>query len=161
MSYRAVGGTRTTAAALITSALVAGAVIGASAPAAAANFEPVEIPRMSTAAHGPGCAGDVWGTGNVYPDGDVPGTAIIQLQGSLEVLGVPAPWCDLAPTLHWRNLDTGAAGAAAVPLQQVMPFFWTYPKVGNVHLVTGPGLVEVTMTTDLPHTPSVTTFRVY
>ncbi|MGF0315466.1 hypothetical protein [Nocardia fluminea] len=145
---------------LAASAVVA-ALIATSAPAAASNYIPVELPMTTTGAHGLGCSGDVWAVGNVYPDGDVPGTVDLQLKGWLKVLGVPAPWCTLAPTVRWHNLDTGATGQASTSLGAWQPFFWSAPVVGNLRLVTGPGQVEFTLTTDLPHTPSVTNFRVY
>ncbi|MFI5716139.1 hypothetical protein [Nocardia sp. NPDC051750] len=145
-------------------AAVTGAVLAAtSAPATASNYLPVDLPMTSTAAHGPGCGGEVWGGGNVYPDGDVPGTVDLQLKGWLKVFGIPAPWCSVTATVHWRNLDTGAAGAGSVSLGQGngTPFFWAAPQLGNIRLITGAGRVTFTLTTDLPHTGSTTTFTVY
>lgn len=144
--------------------LGAGAVIAAliatSAPAAASNYT-FSLPMTTTGAYGLGCSGDVWADGAGSTDGEVPGTVSIQLKGWLKVFGVPAPWCTLAPTVQWHNLDTGATGSTSVGLVNVQPFFWSYPVVGNIRLVTGPGPVEFTITTDLPHTPSVTTVQVY
>ncbi|MEU1984056.1 hypothetical protein [Nocardia sp. NPDC019395] len=144
-------------------AVMTAALAGASAPAVASNYIPVDLPMTSTGAHGLGCAGEVWGVGNVYPDGDVPGTVDLQLKGWLKVLGVPAPWCSVTATVHWRNLDTGAAGEGSVFLGRGngMPFFWVAPQLGNVRLVTGAGRVTFTIDTGLPHTESVTTFAVY
>ncbi|MBF6210037.1 hypothetical protein IU433_03215 [Nocardia puris] len=144
-------------------AVAVAAVIGASAPASASNYIPVELPLATTAAHGLGCAGDVWAIGNVYPDGDVAGTVDLQVQGWLKVLGVPAPWCSVTATVHWHNHDTGARGSGSVFLGagNGTPFFWIRPQLGNVRLVTGAGNVTFTLTTDLPHAPSTTTFRVY
>src|SRR5690606_3268011 len=135
----------------------------AAAPAAASNYDSVELPLATTAAHGLGCAGDVWAIGNVYPDGDVPGAVDFQLKGWLKVLGVPAPWCSVTATVHWRNLDTGANGSGTGFLGACngFPFWWMAPQIANLRLTPGPGLVEFTLTTDLPHAPSVTTFRVY
>src|SRR5690606_37825377 len=94
-------------------AATAALVLGATSPASASNYLPIELPLATTAAHGLGCAGDVWAVGNVYPDGDVPGVVDLQLKDWLKVLNVPAPWCSVTPTVHWRNLDTGASGASS------------------------------------------------
>ncbi|WP_410875697.1 hypothetical protein [Nocardia sp. A7] len=141
------------------SAVIA-ALIATSAPAAAANYT-FDLPMTTTGAYGLGCSGDVWAEGSGSTDSQVPGTVSLQLKGWLKVFGVPAPWCTLAPTVHWRNLDTGATGWATVDLRSVHAFFWSYPVIGNIRLVTGPGRVEFALTTDLPHTPSVTTVQVY
>ncbi|NNH72284.1 hypothetical protein HLB23_20880 [Nocardia uniformis] len=144
-------------------AVAVAALVGASAPAAASNYERVSLPMTVTGAHGLGCAGDVWAEGNVYPDGDVAGTVDLQLKGWLKVLGVPAPWCSVTATVDWRNLTTGATGSGSVFLGSGngFPFFWVAPQIGNVRLVTGAGDVTFTLRTDLPHSESVTTFRVY
>ncbi|VFA95522.1 hypothetical protein [Nocardia farcinica] len=144
-------------------ALAVGAVIAASAPASASTYLPVELPMATTAAHGLGCAGEVWAVGNVYPDGDVPGTVDLQLKGWLKVLGIPAPWCSVTATVDWRNLDTGATGSGSVFLGSGngFPFFWAGPQLGNLRLVTGAGQVQFTLRTDLPHAPSITTVTVY
>ncbi|WP_460697739.1 hypothetical protein [Nocardia thraciensis] len=144
-------------------AVAIAALVGASAPAAASNYIPVSLPMTSTGAHGLGCAGEVWGEGNVYPDGDVPGTVDLQLKGWLKVFGVPAPWCSVTAVVDWHNLDTGASGSGSVFLGSGngFPFWWGGPQLGNVRLVTGPGQVRFTLNTDLPHTESVTTFAVY
>lgn len=143
-------------------AAAAALMIGASAPASASEYLPVELPLVTTAAHGLGCVGDVWAVGNVYPSGPH-GQVDLQLKGWLKVFGVPAPWCSVTATVHWRNLDTGATGAASDFLGDGngFPFWWVAPQIGNLRLNTGPGRVEFTLTTDLPHAPSVTTFTVY
>ncbi|GAB4588251.1 hypothetical protein [Nocardia sp. IFM 10818] len=157
MSYRQLG--KITA---ITTVAIA-ALIGASTPAAASNYIPVSLPLTTTGAHGLGCSGDVWAEGNVYPDGDVPGTVILQLRGWLKVLGVPAPWCSVTAIVDWHNNDTGASGSESVFLGSGngFPFWWGGPQLGNLRIVTGPGQVTFTLKTDLPHSPSVTTFAVY
>ncbi|MFI9401412.1 hypothetical protein [Nocardia sp. NPDC052316] len=139
------------------------ALIGASAPASASNYIVVNLPMTSTGADGIGCAGDVWATGNVYPDGDVPGTVDLQLKGWLKVFGVPAPWCSVTAFVDWRNLDTGASGSGSVFLGRGngTPFFWMSPQIANLRLVTGRGQVAFTINTNFPHTPSETTFAVY
>ncbi|WP_157172103.1 hypothetical protein [Nocardia higoensis] len=144
-------------------AATAALTIGAASPAWASNYLPIELPLATTAAHGLGCAGDVWAVGNVYPDGDVPGVVDLQLKGWLKVLGVPAPWCSVTPTVHWRNLDTGASGSGSAFLGagNGFPFWWLAPQIANLRLAPGPGRVEFTLTTDLPHAASVTTFTVY
>lgn len=145
------------------SAVAIAALVGASAPAAASNYIPVSLPMTTTGADGLACSGDVWAEGNVYPDGDVPGTVDLQFKGWLKVFGVPAPWCSVTAVVDWRNHDTGATGSGSVFLGggNGTPFFWMAPQNGNVRLVTGRGQVTFTINTNFPHTPSETTFAVY
>ncbi|WP_141718134.1 hypothetical protein [Nocardia altamirensis] len=141
---------------------VLAAMIGLSAPASASEYRSFDLPLLTTGADGLGCAGDVWGIGQSYPQGDVPGQVSLQLKGWLKVFGVPAPWCELTPTVHWRNFTTGESGAVPVRLGNWQPFFWVAPKVGNIdHLYTGAGDVEISITTNYPHSPSVTRVTVY
>lgn len=150
------------------SALGLAALVAGGAPASATVQEAVGLPKTFTDAHGPGCAGEVWGSGWVYPKHELPGlagTVTLRLDGWMKVLGVPAPWCSLAPTVRWRNLTTGAMGSASAPLGTppgALDILWlTAPRSGFLNLETGAGRVEFRLDTDLPHSPSVTVFNVY
>ncbi|MGQ4616589.1 hypothetical protein [Nocardia sp. R7R-8] len=65
-------------------------------------------------------------------------------------MGMP---CTFTAFANWRNLDTGAAGTVAVPVSD--------KTAGNqpaatvfAALPTGPGRVQVDVTTDYPHVPA-------
>ncbi|MFE3543544.1 hypothetical protein ACFXK0_11270 [Nocardia sp. NPDC059177] len=63
----------------------------------------------------------------------------------------PIGACNLRATLHWRNLDTGAAGAHTRYLE---PFSADHDrKAPSVYLPTGPGRVHIDLTTDHPSIP--------
>ena len=147
-------------------ALAFATLAGGATPASAAPFYTDSgLPQSSTAMRGIGCAGEVWGNARVwhnlpYKSGNVTFTVL----GSLKFLGIQAPWCDVTPTVRWRNLTTGAAGSRSVNLMapaEVPDFFgMPVPKRGEADIRTGKGRVEVRLDTDLPHSPSVTTITV-
>ncbi|MFD3702924.1 hypothetical protein ACFWUP_07225 [Nocardia sp. NPDC058658] len=75
---------------------------------------------------------------------------------------VPLGACNLTATLHWRNLDTGAAGAET---RSVEPYLciniYCEPELRDrasptVHLQTGPGRVHIDLTTNHPSVPAGT-----
>jgi hypothetical protein len=114
---------------------------------------------------GIGCAGEVWGNARVWHN--LPGNngkVTFTVFGSLKFLGIQAPWCEVTPTVRWRNLTTGATGSQSVILRapaEVPDFFgMPAPKHGDIDVRTGAGRVEVRLDTDLPHSPSVTTITV-
>ncbi|MFF2084740.1 hypothetical protein ACFVVM_13250 [Nocardia sp. NPDC058176] len=71
----------------------------------------------------------------------------------------PIGACNLHATLHWRNLDTGAAGAETRYLEPFLCIntFCTPEeldrKAPSVYLPTGPGRVHIDLTTDHPGIP--------
>ncbi|MBY8858815.1 hypothetical protein K7711_20245 [Nocardia sp. CA2R105] len=152
---------------LMGGALVMAAVAGGTATAGAAPLTYTDSPlaQSSTAVRGIGCAGAVWGNARTWHNwpqrrGEVTFTVL----GSLKFLGIQAPWCAVTPTVHWRNLTTGASGSQSVNLTapaEIPDFFgMPTPKRGEFVTNTGSGRVEVRIDTDMPHSQSVTTIMV-
>ncbi|WP_153414792.1 hypothetical protein [Nocardia macrotermitis] len=146
-------------------ALTALAAVTATAGAAPIGYTDTPLPQSSTAVRGFGCAGEVWGNARVWHN--LPserGKVTFTVLGSLKFLGIQAPWCAVTPTVHWRNLTTGATGSQTVNLTapaEIPDFFgMPTPKRGEFAAHTGPGRVEVGIDTDMPHSPSVTTITV-
>jgi hypothetical protein len=74
-------------------------------------------------------------------------------------LPIPTSVCGVMATLSWRNIDTRAGGAfPPVWLGDGNPFGPTNALWVPETLPTGPGHVQVTIDTDLPHVPGSGTF---
>ncbi|MFI6369195.1 hypothetical protein ACIBG0_41605 [Nocardia sp. NPDC050630] len=144
-------------------ALVFAALLAGTAPAEAED-PTFDLPRMSTGADGFACAGDVSGQIITHPNHQ--GWVDIRLRGSLKAFGIPAPWCQLAATVEWRNLDTGKSGSVQIPMyaEGNSVYFWAIPlfsdRVGGGYAISGSGEVEFTLNTNYPHTPSATNVTV-
>ncbi|GAA5042713.1 hypothetical protein [Nocardia callitridis] len=141
-------------------AVVAGsaiaATIGSSAQASAAT---VAFPDVPTLANGGVC----WTTINSWADTSpaTPGRAILNVRAA-PVSGVGsgqypfAPLCEVRTTVAWHNLDTGAAGRfdniVATGIYGSIQY--------SLFQDTGPGRVEVTVSTDTANIPAHATFDV-
>lgn len=151
---------------MVGGALAFAAMIGGTATAGAAPYYTDSgLPRSSTEMRGFGCAGEVWGNARSWRNlPQQAGNVTFTVLGSLKFLGIQAPWCSVTPTVHWRNLNTGATGSQSVnlmPPAEVPDFLgMPTPKRGEFLARTGVGRVEVRLDTDLPHSPSVTTIIV-
>lgn len=136
------------AAVLAGSAVAVG--IGSGAPAHATT---VELPQVPTLAHGGLC----WTTIRTWADTspDWPGRAIVNVRAN-PVAGIGpgdyplAPLCEVRTTVSWRNLTTGATG---VYENNVVTGIY-----GSIQYAlfqdTGPGQVELTVTTDAASIPA-------
>ena len=121
--------------------------LGAGAQAAAAT---VEFPQVPTLARGGLCWTSVRTWADTSPQ--YPGRAILNMRAE-PVSGVGpgiypfAPLCEVRTTIAWRNLNTGATGV-----------------YGSIQYAlfqdTGPGRIEVTVTTDNASVPARGTFDV-
>ncbi|MEN0134998.1 MAG: hypothetical protein AAGC80_07605 [Rhodococcus sp. (in: high G+C Gram-positive bacteria)] len=134
-------------------------VFGAGAPAAADQTQDrwVTIPDTATVAHGIACGGRIGGV-TVSTDA-LPGLVYVRLNATfVGVSTTPGVLCSVFATLHWRNLDTGAAGSWSADVSGGVRDF---PAEPWTHLETGSGRVGVTLTTDRPHIPSTTQINVY
>ncbi|QSE92385.1 hypothetical protein JWS13_29105 [Rhodococcus pseudokoreensis] len=139
--------------------LVLAGLFGAAAPAAADQTQDrwVNIPDTATVAHGLACGGRIGGV-TVATDA-LPGLVYVRLNGTfVGVSSTPGVLCSVFATLHWRNLETGAAGSWSA---EVSGGLLDFPAEPWAHLETGSGRVEVTLTTDRPHIPSTTQINVY
>jgi hypothetical protein len=141
------------------SGLVLAGLFGAGAPAAADQTQDrwVNLPDTATVAHGIACGGRIGGV-TVATD-RLPGLAYVRLNATfVGISSPPGALCSVFATLHWRNLDTGAAGSWSA---EVSGGVIDFPAEPWTHLETGSGRVEVTLTADRPHIPSVTQINVY
>ncbi|WP_252189867.1 MULTISPECIES: hypothetical protein [unclassified Rhodococcus (in: high G+C Gram-positive bacteria)] len=141
------------------SGLVLAGVFCAGAPAAADQTRDlwVNLPDTATVADGIACGGRIGGVA-VATD-SLPGLAYVRLNATfVGISAKPGVLCSVSATLHWRNLDTGAAGSWSADVSGGLTDF---PAEPWTHLKTGSGRVEVTLTTDRPHVPSVTEISVY
>ncbi|MFD4182092.1 hypothetical protein [Rhodococcus sp. NPDC058514] len=117
----------------------------------------VNIPDTATVADGIACGGRIGGV-TVATD-RLLGLVYVRLNATfVGVLTTPGMPCSVLATLHWRNLGTGAAGSWST---EVSGGVIDFPAEPWTHLATGSGRVEVTLTTDRPHIPSVTEIAVY
>ncbi|MEU1430494.1 hypothetical protein ABZ412_25805 [Nocardia sp. NPDC005746] len=87
------------------------------------------------------------------------GKQTVWVRAEFTFLPIPNPGCGATATLSWRNLDTGASGSfPPVPLGDGTPFGPSNALWVPETLPTGPGRVEVTIDTDLPHIAGKGTF---
>ncbi|AQA25122.1 hypothetical protein BTZ20_4045 [Rhodococcus sp. MTM3W5.2] len=140
------------------SGLVLAGLFGACAPATADPTQDrwVKIPNTATIADGIACGGRIGGV-TVATD-KLPGLVYVRLNATFVGISTTrGELCSVFATLHWRNLGTGAGSWSA----QVSGAVFDFPAEPWTHLETGSGRVEVTLTTDRPHLPSVTEINVY
>ncbi|MFI6433159.1 hypothetical protein [Rhodococcus oryzae] len=141
------------------SGLVLAGFFGACTPAAADPTQDrwVNIPDTATVADGLACGGRIGGV-TVATD-SLPGLVYVRLNATfVGISTTPGKLCSVSATLHWRNLGSGAAGSWSA---EVSGGVIDFPAEPWTHLETGSGRVEVTLTTDRPHLPSVTQINVY
>ncbi|MFR9750934.1 hypothetical protein ACL02S_07850 [Nocardia sp. 004] len=130
--------------------------IGSAVPAAAAT---IEFPQVPTMAHGGLC----WTTIRAWADTspEWPGRAILNVR-ALPVSGIGpgayplAPLCAVRATVDWRNVTTGATGSYINTVVTGIYGSIQYALFQN----TGPGLVEVTISTDTANIPAHGSFVV-
>ncbi|AXK87851.1 hypothetical protein SAMN05421776_106108 [Nocardia farcinica] len=135
-------------------AVLAGAaatvVLGSGAQAEA---ETIPFPDVPTMARGGLC----WTSVQTWADTDPrwPGRAVLNMRAT-PVGGIGpgrypfAPLCEVRATAAWRNLDTGATGAFDNIVVTGIYGSIQYALFQD----TGPGRVEVTVTTDAPSIPA-------
>ncbi len=153
MSFHALGKT------IVIIGLVVAGLFGASSPAAADQTQDrwVNIPDTATVAHGLACGGRIGGV-TVSTD-SLPGLVYVRLNATfVGISTTPGVLCSVFATLRWRNLDTGAVGSWSA---EVSGGLIDFPAEPWTHLQSGSGRVQVTLTTDRPHIPSVANINVY
>ncbi|WP_067653028.1 hypothetical protein [Nocardia harenae] len=130
--------------------------LGAGAQATAAT---VEFPQVPTLARGGLCWTSVRTWADTSPQ--YPGRAILNMRAE-PVSGVGpglypfAPLCEVRTTIAWRNLNTGAAGA-----YENLVVTGIYGSIQYALFQdTGPGRIEVTVTTDNASVPARGSFDV-
>ncbi|WP_433199518.1 hypothetical protein ACQP1G_06725 [Nocardia sp. CA-107356] len=143
------------AATVLAGAALAAGVVGA-APADAAT---VEFPQVPTLAHGGICWTSIHTWAETSPQW--PGRAILNVRAD-PVAGVGpgdyplAPLCEVRTTVAWRNLNTGATGVYENNVVTGLYGSIQYALFQD----TGPGRVEVTVSTDTASVPAHGTFDV-
>ncbi|UGT64325.1 hypothetical protein [Nocardia asteroides] len=130
--------------------------LGAGAQAAAAT---VEFPQVPTLARGGLCWTSVRTWADTSPQ--YPGRAILNMRAE-PVSGVGpgiypfAPLCEVRTTIAWRNLNSGATG-----VYENLVVTGIYGSIQYALFQdTGPGRIEVTVTTDNASVPARGTFDV-
>jgi len=132
-------------------AAVAAAVVAGSG--ARAHADTVIFPQVPTMARGGLCwtAIQTWAdTGPAWP-----GRAVLNVR-AVAVGGIGpgrypfAPLCEVRTTMTWRNLDTGATGA----FDNIVVTGIYGSILYSLFQDTGPGRVEITVTTDAPSIPA-------
>ncbi|WP_040782544.1 hypothetical protein [Nocardia pneumoniae] len=131
-------------------------VIGSGAHADAAT---IEFPDVPTLAHGGLC----WTTIRTWADTspEWPGRAILNIR-ALPVSGIGpgqhpfAPLCEVRTTVAWRNVTTGATGRYDNTVVTGIYGSIQYALFQD----TGPGLIEVTISTDAASVPARGSFVV-
>ncbi|QIS15605.1 hypothetical protein [Nocardia arthritidis] len=126
------------------------AAVGSGADAAAAT---VQLPQVPTLAHGGLC----WTTIRTWADTSPawPGRAIINVRAD-PVSGIGpgdyplAPLCEIPTRVSWRNTSTGATGVYENDVVTGIYGSLQYALFQD----TGPGHVELTVTTDAPSIPA-------
>lgn len=144
---------------IVIGGLVLAGLFGSGAPATADQTQDrwVNLPDTATVAHGTACGGRIGGV-TVATDG-LPGLVYVRLNATfVGISTTPGVLCSVLATLHWRNLGTGATGSWST---EVSGGVIDFPAEPWTHLETGSGRVEVTLTTDRPHLPSVTVVNAY
>ncbi|NUS42842.1 MAG: hypothetical protein HOQ24_04005 [Mycobacteriaceae bacterium] len=139
----------------------AAVLVAAGLPVAAAKSAGayVEFPQVPSLYYGGLCWGNIRTWADTNPAWD--GKAIINIQG-LPIQGIGngshplAPLCHVNTTVHWRNTTTGAAGR--YPVNLVTGIYGSIQYA--LFQPTGPGHVEVTVTTDNAHIASHGAFDV-
>ncbi|MEU7763975.1 hypothetical protein AB0B25_02465 [Nocardia sp. NPDC049190] len=131
----------------LVAALCAGAFAASVAPAAADQPAFVSIGVVHTL--GDSCYGQ--GQAGISAPTGAPGTTRfgISFVKYTPTFGQP---CTIKALANWRNLDTGATGTVTVPVTDSSSSNQAPPTV-FADLPTGPGRVQVSMTTDRLHLP--------
>ncbi|KAA0020120.1 hypothetical protein [Antrihabitans cavernicola] len=144
---------------VVVGGLVVAGLFGAASPAVADQTQDrwVNLHDTVTVADGIACGGRIGGV-TVSTD-SLPGLLYIRLNATfVGISSQPGVVCSVAATITWRNLDNGTTGSwSAVAAGSPIDF----PAEPSTHLATGSGRVELTLTTALPHVPSVTTATVF
>ncbi|MFI1463155.1 hypothetical protein [Nocardia carnea] len=132
------------------------ALIAAAAPAGAATHS---FPDVPTLAYGGLCGTSIRTWADTSPQW--PGRAVINVRAN-PVVGVGsgvhpfAPLCEVMTTVSWRNLDTGATGSY---VNNVVTGIYGSIQY-SLFQDTGPGRVEVTVTTNHASIPAHGSFTV-
>ncbi|MEU0499703.1 hypothetical protein [Nocardia sp. NPDC005998] len=139
--------------------VLAGAALAAGVGAAQADAATVEFPQVPTLAHGGVC----WTSIRTWADtsSEWPGRAILNVRANPAAGLGPgdyplAPLCEVRTTVTWRNLSTGATGVYENNVVTGLYGSIQYALFQD----TGPGRVEVTVTTDTASVPAHGTFDV-
>ncbi|MGY1897923.1 hypothetical protein [Nocardia gipuzkoensis] len=131
-------------------------VVGSGARAEAAT---VEFPQVPTLARGGLCWTSIRTWADTSPEW--PGRAILNVR-ALPVTGIGpgiyplAPLCEVRTTVAWRNVTTGATGSYDNTVVTGIYGSIQYALFQD----TGPGLVEVTISTDTASVPARGAFLV-
>ncbi|WP_181723398.1 hypothetical protein [Nocardia gipuzkoensis] len=131
-------------------------VVGSGARAEAAT---VEFPQVPTLARGGLCWTSIRTWADTSPEW--PGRAILNVR-ALPVTGIGpgnyplAPLCEVRTTVAWRNVTTGATGSYDNTVVTGIYGSIQYALFQD----TGPGLVEVTISTDAASVPARGAFLV-
>ncbi|WP_280265244.1 hypothetical protein [Nocardia wallacei] len=146
-------------------ARTAAAVLGtlgaatAIASSASANAQTIEFPQTPSVFYGGLCWGNIRTWADTSPD--YPGRAVINVQ-SLPIAGVGsgqypfAPLCNVDTTVAWRNITTGAAGEYRLNVVAGIYGSILYAQFQD----TGPGHIEITVSTNNHHIPARGAFDV-
>ncbi|MCM6777088.1 hypothetical protein NDR87_26730 [Nocardia sp. CDC159] len=132
-------------------AVVIGA-LGTAAIVAPAHAQTIEFPQTTSLFYGGFCWGNIRTWADTGPD--LPGRAVLNVQ-ALPVTGVGpgdyplAPLCEVDTTVSWRNMTSGAAGEYRVNVVAGLYGSILYAMLQD----TGPGHIEVVVTTNGPHLP--------
>jgi len=127
--------------------------------AAPANAATVEFPQVPTLAHGGICWTSIHTWAETGPQW--PGRAIVNVRADPAAGVGPgdhplAPLCEVRTTVAWRNLNTGATGVYENNVVTGLYGSIQYALFQD----TGPGRVEVTVSTDTASVPAHGTFDV-
>ncbi|MBF6544170.1 hypothetical protein [Nocardia brasiliensis] len=140
--------------------VLAGAALAALVgPGAPANAVTTEFPQVPTLAHGGLCWTSIRTWADVNPAW--PGRAILNIQ-ALPLAGIGsgdypfAPVCEVRTMVDWRNTTTGAAGRYEDTVVTSMYGSIQYALFQD----TGPGRIEVTVSTDAASIPARGSFDV-
>ncbi|MFF0491512.1 hypothetical protein ACWDSJ_32855 [Nocardia sp. NPDC003482] len=126
------------------------------APAAA---QTTEFPQTPSMYYGGFCWGNIRTWADTSPD--YPGRAVVNVQ-ALPIQGVGpgqypfAPLCNVETTVSWRNMNTGAAGEYRLNVVTGIYGSILYAMFQD----TGPGHIEVIVTTNALHAPAHGSFEV-
>ncbi|GEM_PF-3785611 len=152
------------AARLLTAAAVGAAMLLAPATAAGADpgFQHATFEGGASLADGV-CGGPVWGAAQTGEN--IPGQVHFYVRGTFfGVSSAPGRSCRVDTTVTWRNLDTGATGTVHGPVGKPWYPAFDPDPVGlqiSETVATGPGRIELTATTALPHLPARAVITAY
>ncbi|MFG1791825.1 hypothetical protein [Nocardia altamirensis] len=139
--------------------LAGAAVTALVGPGAQAKAVTIEFPQVPTLAYGGLCGTTIRTWADVSPAW--PGRAILNVR-ALPVIGIGpgdyplAPLCEVNTTVAWRNTTTGAVGRYDNTVVTGLYGSMQYALFQD----TGPGRIEVTVTTDAASIPAYGWFNV-